>query len=173
MKGFLGKPQGNYILQGNQGGKTNGLRAVVVNDDIPLQTIGQVSAQHGSRQDVGSGNTFGGRSSRGPGGGAPGVGDLSKYFTSFLKIIAKVHYFSVFFKAFTSIHLGFARLPENSPKFGSFEKILKLLQKIEFLTICGKAVAKIEHLGLTSFFYDNCSHFWGTDVPSVSPWRRL
>ena len=52
------------------------------------------------RQDsVRGGDTFGGRP-RGGSGGGPEAGELSKVFRKLLKKIAKMHYFSIFFKKF-------------------------------------------------------------------------
>ena len=86
-------------------------------------------------------------------------GDAGKFAKRYLKKIAKMHYFSIFFKKSNKPCVNFSRFWTKNKLLGNFEKILKIfdensIEKLKFYLFWGKVVAKNIAFGNNILFLD-------------------
>ena len=106
------------------------------------------------------------------------VEKILKIFKNFLKKIAKMHYFSIFFKRLTNHALNFCAFGRKTQIVGKFWENFenfwwKFYRKLHFyfIFILENLLVKIEPSEITPFFYNNFS-VWVGEFP-LSPWLRL
>ena len=108
----------------------------------------------------------------------PDARELSKICKIFLKKIAKMHYFSLFFQRnVTNPALIFPRVWTKNTNCWKIEKSLKIfdensIEKLNFNN-SGNVFAKNRAIGNNIIFLEQFFPFQEGEVPYVPPWRHL
>ena len=108
----------------------------------------------------------------GPGAEPPG---RWRIFENIPKKIGKIHYFSIFFKAFNKPCLNFSRVWRKTTMFwvilrNVWKCLIILKRKIDFWWFLERSLLKMEHSEITSHFYNKLSMFAGmSPLPLATP----